>query len=95
MTVGVVIAACGDGGGDNQAYPTLQACFDDHHNSEGLTTTESISVCCLDHPINGVKPACGDTQTACEAIVRAGLDPIVTSTDIQAGCAEYITQKGQ
>ncbi len=79
---------------DAEAFPTLQDCYDDHHNAEALPVQEAITVCCLDHPIAGVSPACKDTQAACETFVDAELDPSVTAADITAACADYIAQKG-
>ncbi|MBL0213854.1 MAG: hypothetical protein IPQ07_08225 [Myxococcales bacterium] len=89
-----LIAACGSSGSDAEPYDTLQACFDDHHNVEALAVQESIVICCLEHPIAGVKPACGTTATACAAFVDANLDTTVTTADITPACADYISQLG-
>lgn len=77
-----------------EPFATLQDCYDDHHGVEALPVLEAIAVCCIDHPIAGVSPACGATQAACEAFVDAELDPSVTTADITAACADYITQLG-
>jgi hypothetical protein len=81
-------------GGGEKGYSTLQACYDEHHVVENLPVLQAIVVCCLDHPIVGVAPSCRDTQADCVAHVDAELDGSVTTTDIQAACTEYITQKG-
>ena len=87
--------ACGGSSNDAEAYPTLQECYDDHTTVEMLPVTEAITVCCIDHPINGVHPSCGNTQAECETIVRAGLDQSVTTADITTACTDYVTKKGQ
>lgn len=91
------VIACGSSGTTPESFPTLQDCFDDHTSATGeaLPVTEAITVCCIDHPINGVKPSCGTTQTECETIVRAGLDQTVVSGDITTACMDYVTQLGQ
>ena len=86
-----LIAACSSSSAE-EAYPDLQDCFDDHHNVESLPINESIVVCCTDHEIAGVKPACGATQLACETFVNAGLDDSITTSQITSACTEYITQ---
>lgn len=45
-----------------EAYDTLQECFIDHTQEESLPVVEALVVCCLDHPIAGVSPACLDTE---------------------------------
>ena len=91
----LALAACGDDAKANDAEPfnTLQDCYDDHHVEENLPADEAIVVCCVDHPIAGVHPSCGDTAAACVTHVDAELDPAVTSDEIAAACAEYIDQK--
>lgn len=85
-----LLAACGDSG--EESFDNLQDCFDDHHNEESLPITESIVVCCTDHEIAGVKPACGTTQASCETLVNAGLDDSITTAQVTSACTEYITQ---
>src|SRR3954469_10289528 len=85
----LALSACGgDDGGDAEAYDNLQDCWDDHTMMEGLSTENAITVCCLDHPINGVHPSCGDTQAACVMIVRAGLPDttVVTDANVTNAC---------
>lgn len=100
LAFALLCAACGNNNnGDAEPYPTMQDCFDDHHGMEGLSIHDAIVVCCLDHPINGQKPACGDTAAACMTFLTT--DPIgmltgtsASSTDIMIACGDYITQKG-
>jgi hypothetical protein len=94
-------AACGDngddGGEDNDAFPTYQACFDEHHNVEAFDTQKAITICCLDHPI-GSSPmgvVCGADATSCDTYVTANLaGSDATATDVTAACTDYVTQKG-
>ncbi len=92
LVTALCLPACG-GSDDAESFATLQDCYDDHHNEEALPVLEAIAVCCLDHPIAGVSPACKDTQAACEAFVDAELDASVSAADITAACADYISQK--
>ncbi|HEU4612286.1 MAG TPA: hypothetical protein VFS15_09430 [Kofleriaceae bacterium] len=86
--------ACGDDGGGEEAFPTFQECFDDHHVEEALPTQKAIVVCCLEHPINGVTQVCGDTAADCEAYLATNLDATsATQTEVTAACADYETQK--
>ena len=89
----LAIAGCGDDSGV-EAYDTLQDCFDDHTTVESLPVQEAITICCLEHPIAGVKPSCGATTAACETIVNAGLADTVLASDITAACTDYQTQLG-
>ncbi len=89
------VFACGDDGGGEEAYPTFQECFDDHHDVESLPVGESIVICCLEHPIAGVTEVCGATATTCETYLAANLDTAsATSTEVTAACADYVMQKG-
>ena len=87
----LALFACKDAD-DAEAYPDLQDCFDDHHNVEALSVQESIVVCCTDHPIAGVKPACRTTEAACETFVNAELDDTITTSMIATACTEYVSQ---
>ena len=92
----LALAACGDNAGnpmDAEAFDTLKACYDEHHNVESLTVQQAIVVCCLDHPIANVHPSCQNTQADCVSHVRANLDASVTDADIAAACMTYISQK--
>jgi hypothetical protein len=90
----VATAACG-GNDEEEAYPTYQECFDDHHTNESLSVHDSIVVCCLEHPINGVKEVCGATAADCTAYLGTNLSATsATSTDVMTACTDYVTQKG-
>ena len=93
LFVSVCLSAC-SGGGANDPFATYQACFDEHHTTESLSINDSIVVCCLDHPIAGVRPACGNTATDCIAYVGANLSTGATAQDIQGACSDYISKKG-
>lgn len=83
-------------GGDSapEAYPTYQECFDDHVMKESLPVKESIVICCLEHPINGVVPACGAIKADCINYLTANLNQTSASTvEVSDACADYITQK--
>lgn len=89
----LVLAGCGDDPDEEEAFATLQACYDDHHEGdEGLPIQEAIVTCCLEHPIAGQAPSCGDTSAACVTHVTAELDGI-QAADVQAACDEYIDQR--
>lgn len=92
LALSLALPACGDE--PEESYDTLQLCYDEHHGPEAFSVVQAIVVCCLDHPIVGVAPSCKETQAECVAHVDAELDASVSTTDIQAACTEYITQKG-
>lgn len=87
----LVLASCSSDDADDEPFDTLQDCFDDHtEGGEGFTPTEAITVCCLDHPIDGVSPACGATAAQCEDFVDAELDTTsATADEIADGCDDY------
>lgn len=94
----LMLAACGDDGHDDdedaEPFDSLQDCFDDHHaGAESLPTPMAITVCCLDHPINGVHPSCGNAQAECIAHVGTELDDSISASDIDAACTAYINEK--
>ena len=89
-----MLAACGsEAAPEAEPFDTLAACYDEHHNVEALTAQQAIVVCCLDHPIAGVHPSCGDTQAACATHVTTELGAAITDPDVQAACTTYIDQK--
>src|SRR5262245_32305062 len=93
--LGLVFAfACGHSH-EGDAFATYQECFDEHHGHEALPVQEAIVVCCLEHPINGVKPVCGNTAAECSTYLGANLSQTsATQAEVTAACADYITQKG-
>ncbi|MDB4956916.1 MAG: hypothetical protein JWO36_4485 [Myxococcales bacterium] len=95
--------ACGNNAPpDADPFATMQLCFDEHHTTESLPVNDAIVICCLDHPINGVHPSCGNTVAECTARLE-GTDPVgmltqtadVTTAVIMAACQDYVTKKGQ
>ena len=89
----VILTACGGSSKmDADPFDTLQDCYDEHHTTEALSTHDAIVVCCLDHPIAGVHPSCGNSQAECIAHVDQELDSTVTADDITAACTTYIDQ---
>lgn len=90
----LLFSACGHDH-DPAGYASYQLCFDEHTTGEGLTITQAVVVCCLDHPIGGATEVCGTTDAACVTYLTANLLPASASgTEIAAACTEYITQKG-
>lgn len=91
----VLCIGCGHNDSDNEPYPTYQECFDDHTKVETLPVKEAIVVCCLEHPIAGVKPVCGNTAAECVTYLGTNLSASsASSTDVMAACDDYIVQKG-
>jgi hypothetical protein len=94
-----VLLACGSNSQkpDNDPYNTYQACWDDHHTTEGFDVQKSIVICCIDHPI-GTMPmnvVCGNTAASCVTYVTQNLTSTeVMASDIQTACNDYITQRG-
>jgi hypothetical protein len=97
----VTVIACGGTTPDADAFPTMQACFDEHHGSESLSVNNSIVVCCLDHPLGTAMthPSCGATVAACVAYL--GSDAVgmlsassATPAEVMAACTDYISKKG-
>jgi hypothetical protein len=83
--------ACGH---SHDGYSTFQACFDEHVGAEALPFQEAVVVCCLDHPIDGVKEACGTNAANCVLYLDANLTSTATEAEVQAACDEYARQKG-
>ena len=93
LAFSLVLAACGGSDGeDSEPFDTLQDCYDDHHTVGSFSVHDSIVICCLDHPIAGVHPACANTQADCVSYVDAELDPSVGLGDIQVACTDYIAE---
>jgi hypothetical protein len=89
----LVVTGCGHDE-EGEAFDTLEACYEDHHGDEGLEVQQAIVVCCLEHPIAGVRPSCGDTAAACATHVTTELGEGIAAADIQAACATYINPEG-
>jgi len=75
-------------------YETFQACYDEHTTAENLPFHEAVVVCCLDHPLPDNDQPCGQTAPECITFLDANLTSTATSTEIEAACDEYVTQKG-
>jgi hypothetical protein len=96
LAIVLALGACSDDKkADADPFDTLQACYDDHTSGdEHLPIQQAIVVCCLNHPIAGMKaPTCPDTKADCVTHVRAALDASILSADIDAACMTYITEK--
>jgi hypothetical protein len=101
-----VFAALAAGCGGNstmtaEQFDTFQACYDEHHTTEALSTQCAIEICCIDHPIGaGATKAnivCGDTAATCESYVTSNLTDSADTTlqtDVQTACQNY-TVDGQ
>jgi hypothetical protein len=97
LTLG--LAACSSSskiGPDEDYFPSLQACFDEHTQSEGLTPQQAVVTCCIDHPIGDTKdtavhPSCGMSSDDCAAHVHANLTTLAMS-DVDAACQTYVEQ---
>lgn len=92
--LGSVGYACG-GGHENDAYPTYQACFDEHTEQENLLVPQAIVVCCLDHPIAGMEqPVCGETKPDCINYLTGNLSQTSAGVAVvDAACDDYLIQK--
>lgn len=92
IAVFCLATSCGDDD-EHKAYSNMQECVDEHTTQESLTSMDAIVGCCLDHPIDGQRPACGASGADCRAYLTNSL-PGPTATEIAAACDEYIVQKG-
>src|SRR5258708_25106105 len=96
FTAALATAACsstklppGCTSADSQAFPTFQACFDEHTQMESFTPARAIEICCIDHPIGsaGCNSVCGATTADCDTYVNASLSPAsATANDITQAC---------
>lgn len=80
-------------GHSHDSYATFQACFDEHTDVEGYNAPMAITICALDHDIDG---AALDFATVeeCIAYVDAELSTdAATAEEIAAGCEDYLVQK--
>ena len=89
-----VFAGCGSDEPEEEAFDTLEDCFVDHHEGEeGLPTVEALIVCCLEHPIAGEAPSCGDTVADCEAHVGGEIDEADASdAEVTEACEGYVDE---
>jgi hypothetical protein len=89
-----VLGSIGCGDDPPASFATYQACFDDRTMAGKQPVQDAIVVCCLDHPIMDVSPACGDTTPDCINYLTANLNQTSASTiEKMDACAEYVSQK--
>jgi hypothetical protein len=74
-----VLAACK--GDPLASYETYQDCFDDVTGNGMLEVVPAIVRCCIQHPIDGDLPACGETAADCLNYLADNLD----QTDSEIG----------
>jgi hypothetical protein len=85
--------ACKDTSGA-KPYDTYQNCFDDQTFVVKLMVEDAVVVCCLDHPIGGVKPVCKDTAPDCINFLTANLlQTSASTTQVMEACAMYIDMR--
>lgn len=90
LLVVMLMAACGEEGHEATPHDTYQECFDVHVDDELLSPIDAILSCCLEHPIAGASPACGDTAPDCINYLTANLNQISASTtEVRDACATY------
>jgi hypothetical protein len=75
-----------------KSYDDFQACFDDQTlNDPALIAVDKILLCCLDHPIGGVTPACKTTKAECINFLTDNLKQTDASVvDLMDGCQMYV-----
>jgi hypothetical protein len=82
---------------DADPFDTYQLCFTEHHVTEAFRADQTITICCLSHPIgtNAANVVCGATASTCTTYVTANIMTTdATSAEITTGCNDYITQRG-
>jgi hypothetical protein len=94
-----LLAACSGSTKDADPFDTFQACYDEHHTTEGFSAQRAIEICCIDHPIGGAKAntVCGATSDSCTTYVKANLmdsTDATLQTDISTACTDYVVDRG-
>jgi len=86
----IVVSACKSD--PIESYPDYQSCFDDVTTKTNMpVVVDTLVECCLDHPIDGVKPACKDTVADCINFLTNAVKQTDASTvDIMDACMSYI-----
>lgn len=84
-----------DDGPDNDPFDTFQACYNEHHMTEGFDTQCAIEICCIDHPIGSqmMNVVCGADASTCDTYVTANLmdgSDATLGSDITAACTFYV-----
>src|SRR4051812_37854417 len=75
-------------------FPTYQECFDKVHDVDMKMVEDTIVECCLEHPIDKVKPVCKDTLADCINFLTANLKQTSASTvEVREACQTYIDER--
>ena len=81
-----LLAACKDE--PVASYEIYQDCFDDL-TDKGRLVVDALIECCLDHPIGGESPACGETASDCINYLTDNVSQFDASTvEVMDACAE-------
>ena len=88
----LVVSACS--GDSVTSYPDYQTCFDDVTSKTDMpVVTETLLECCIDHPINGITPACKDTEADCINFLTNNVKQTDAGIgDIMTACAAYVDE---
>ena len=91
--LGSLLVACTNDEGP-RAYATYQECFDDQTETQKKPVEDAIVTCCLEHPIDGQSPACGDATPDCINYLTINLKQTSAGVDEMANaCMTYETKK--
>lgn len=78
----------------SEPFATYQDCFDKLVETDKQPVEDAIVECCLDHPIDKVKPVCKDTAPDCINYLTANLNQTSASTvEVMEACQTYIDQR--
>ena len=78
---------------DDAPFDTYQLCFDQQTEVALQPVIESIVECCIDHAIDGVKPACAASVPDCINYLTANLvQTDASTTEVQIACGAYIDE---
>jgi hypothetical protein len=99
-SMGWLVVGCSGSSVDADPFDTFQACYDEHHGTEGLPVVKAIEICCIDHPIGGTAAnvVCGTTTASCNTYVTANLmdaADTMLAADITAACTAYPTDRSK
>lgn len=101
----LAFAACGSSSTkDADPFATFAACYNEHHNVESFDAQQTITICCIDHPIGNqaANVVCGSDAASCTAYVSMWVGSAgsggsgttdATSANIQAACVDYVNQR--
>jgi hypothetical protein len=89
----VVCIGCKNESG-TEPFDTYQDCFDKLVETDKQMVEDAIVECCIDHPIDGVKPVCKDTTPDCINFLTANLNQTSASTvEVMEACQAYIDER--